>query len=88
MIQCKDCEFFQTGPDGRPHFSCDPFSTIHRLSGRERVSVIVGAAWPAARRRSPVLADILEGGRQLDARTAFVPLIMRVRTRVELAWPP
>ena len=28
MIQCKDCEFFQTTADGRKSFSCDPFSTI------------------------------------------------------------
>ena len=28
MIQCKDCEFFHTAPDGRKSFSCDPFSNI------------------------------------------------------------
>lgn len=28
MIQCKDCEFFQTTPDGRKSFSCDPFANI------------------------------------------------------------
>ena len=28
MIQCKDCEFFQTTPDGKKSFSCDPFSNI------------------------------------------------------------
>lgn len=28
MIQCKDCEFFEIGPDGRKNFNCDPFSNI------------------------------------------------------------
>ncbi len=28
MIQCKDCEFYETGPDGRKIFKCDPFSNI------------------------------------------------------------
>ena len=28
MIQCKDCEFCEIGPDGRKTFKCDPFSTI------------------------------------------------------------
>jgi len=28
MIQCKDCEFCETGPDGRKVFKCDPFSNI------------------------------------------------------------
>jgi len=28
MIQCKDCELCQTGPDGRRVFKCDPFTNI------------------------------------------------------------
>jgi hypothetical protein len=28
MIQCKDCELCETGPDGRRVFKCDPFSNI------------------------------------------------------------
>lgn len=28
MIQCKDCEFFEIGPDGQKIFKCDPFSNI------------------------------------------------------------
>ena len=28
MLQCHDCEFFSRNPDGSPHLSCDPFSTI------------------------------------------------------------
>jgi len=28
MIQCKDCEFCEIGPDGRKQFKCDPFSNI------------------------------------------------------------
>ncbi len=28
MIQCKDCEFCQTGPGGRRVFKCDPFVNI------------------------------------------------------------
>ena len=28
MIQCKDCEFCQTGPNGRKIFKCDPFANI------------------------------------------------------------
>jgi hypothetical protein len=28
MLQCSQCEFFQRGPDGKPHLTCDPFSTI------------------------------------------------------------
>ena len=28
MIQCKDCEFCKTGPDGKRSFQCDPFSNI------------------------------------------------------------
>lgn len=28
MIQCKDCEFYETGPDGHRTFKCDPFGNI------------------------------------------------------------
>ena len=28
MIQCKDCEFCEIGPDGRRTFKCDPFTNI------------------------------------------------------------
>lgn len=28
MIQCKDCELCQVGPDGRRVFKCDPFVNI------------------------------------------------------------
>ncbi len=28
MIQCKDCEFCEIGPDGRRTFKCDPFINI------------------------------------------------------------
>jgi hypothetical protein len=28
MLQCKDCEFCTTGPDGQRTFSCDPFTNI------------------------------------------------------------
>jgi hypothetical protein len=28
MIQCKDCELCQIGPDGRRTFKCDPFLNI------------------------------------------------------------
>jgi len=28
MMQCDQCEFFETGPDGQKIFKCDPFSTI------------------------------------------------------------
>jgi len=28
MIQCKDCELYETGPDGKRIFKCDPFSNI------------------------------------------------------------
>ncbi len=28
MIQCKDCEFYEIGPDGRRIFKCDPYSNI------------------------------------------------------------
>jgi len=28
MIQCKDCEFCEIGPDGRRSFKCDPFLNI------------------------------------------------------------
>ncbi len=28
MIQCKDCELCQIGPDGRRTFKCDPFVNI------------------------------------------------------------
>ena len=28
MIQCKDCELCETGPDGQRTFKCDPFSNI------------------------------------------------------------
>ena len=28
MIQCKDCEFCQTDPDGKRSFKCDPFANI------------------------------------------------------------
>ena len=28
MIQCKDCEFCETGPGGKRTFKCDPFTNI------------------------------------------------------------
>ena len=28
MIQCKDCELCEIGPDGRRIFKCDPFTNI------------------------------------------------------------
>ncbi len=28
MIQCKDCEFYEMGPDDRRTFKCDPFTNI------------------------------------------------------------
>ena len=28
MIQCKDCEYCQIGPDGHKTFKCDPFDNI------------------------------------------------------------
>jgi len=28
MIQCKDCEFCEMGPDNRRNFKCDPFVNI------------------------------------------------------------
>lgn len=28
MIQCKDCDLFEMGPDGRRIFHCDPFMNI------------------------------------------------------------
>ncbi len=28
MIQCKDCELYEVGPDGKGIFKCDPFSNI------------------------------------------------------------
>ena len=28
MIQCKDCEFCEIGPNGKRTFKCDPFTNI------------------------------------------------------------
>jgi hypothetical protein len=28
MIQCKNCELYEIGPDGRRTFKCDPFNNI------------------------------------------------------------
>ena len=28
MIQCKDCEFCEIGPNGQRSFKCDPFTNI------------------------------------------------------------
>ncbi len=28
MLRCEDCDLFQRKPDGSPHLTCDPFSTI------------------------------------------------------------
>jgi hypothetical protein len=28
MIQCKDCEFYEEGEDGRRAFKCDPFKNV------------------------------------------------------------
>ena len=28
MIQCKDCEFYEEGPNGQRTFKCDPFKNI------------------------------------------------------------
>ena len=31
MIQCKDCEFCHTDPDGKRIFACDPFTNIKEM---------------------------------------------------------
>jgi hypothetical protein len=28
MIQCKDCEFYEAGPENHRMFKCDPFSNV------------------------------------------------------------
>ena len=28
MIQCRDCEYYQPGPQGGPHLTCNPFHNI------------------------------------------------------------
>lgn len=28
MLQCKDCQFYEMGPDGRRVFKCDPFVNV------------------------------------------------------------
>jgi hypothetical protein len=28
MLQCKDCELFESTPDGRRTFKCDPFMNV------------------------------------------------------------
>ena len=28
MIQCVDCEYYRSGPDGTPQLSCNPFTNI------------------------------------------------------------
>lgn len=28
MMQCKDCEFYESGPENRRGFKCDPFTNI------------------------------------------------------------
>jgi hypothetical protein len=28
MIQCKDCQYYQTGPDGSRIFKCNPFENV------------------------------------------------------------
>lgn len=28
MLRCPECEFYSRNPDGSPHLSCDPMSTI------------------------------------------------------------
>ena len=28
MLQCRDCEFFVSGPDGEWMLACDPFATV------------------------------------------------------------
>ena len=28
MIQCKDCEYCETSPDGKVEFKCNPFTNI------------------------------------------------------------
>jgi hypothetical protein len=28
MIQCKDCELYEIGPDNRRTFKCDPFTNV------------------------------------------------------------
>jgi len=37
MIQCKDCEFCEIGPDGQRTFKCDPFANI-----KEPADVLIG----------------------------------------------
>lgn len=40
MIQCKDCEFYEIGPDGRKLFKCDPFSNIKEPECLQKWQVI------------------------------------------------
>lgn len=40
MIQCKDCEFYEIGPDGHKQFKCDPFSNIKEPECLQKWQVI------------------------------------------------
>ena len=40
MIQCKDCEFCEVGPDGRRTFKCDPFVNIKEPTCIEKWQLI------------------------------------------------
>jgi len=40
MIQCKDCEFYEIGPDRRKLFKCDPFSNIKEPECLQKWQVI------------------------------------------------
>lgn len=40
MIQCKDCEFFETGPQGQKTFKCNPFADIKEPDCLEKWQLI------------------------------------------------
>jgi len=62
MIQCKDCDLCEIGPDGRRIFKCDPFTNI-----KEAECI---AKWQLIR------LDMLLGSYQqmLKAQEKFAPL--------------
>ena len=40
MIQCKDCDLCQVGPEGQKRFMCDPFSNIKEPECVQKLQLI------------------------------------------------
>lgn len=67
MLRCEDCEFFRRTPDGSPHLTCDPYSTIKepeclakwQIVQLQKIAAVHDATLAMHRRMAPLQDKLL-----------------------------